>query len=189
MSWQHTGGSTRIDSVATLGLDGVADSLAYRAGVLARHHHSYEHWFGLATAPDAELHRADIIGTTTTAFQMDGGNDTWGSWLQILGSGDTPHVAGEVHYDLHKLSFVAVERANAIHLIQVAFGASGAAALSAHTVTEKVLKPQTVQGSETILTLQIRRQDAGTKAWIRQWVVGQNTGTSDFFLGLHEYEG
>jgi len=28
---------------------------------------------------------------------------------------------------------------------------------------------------------------AGTKAWARVWVDGQDTGTVTFFLGIHEY--
>lgn len=179
----------RIDGEATKGLEGTEDSLAYRIHEVERHFHSYEHWFGLAAVPDGEVHRADHIGDTTTAFQMDGGNDTWGAWLQILGSSDTPHVAAMPYYDLHRLSFTSVERANAVHFLQVGFGASGAAALSDDTITELVFKPQTVQGAETIIEIRTLREDAGTKAWIRQWVVGQNTGTTDFFFGLHEYEG
>ena len=179
----------RLEWQATLGLAGSENSLAYHAAEIERHLHSFEHWFGLAGTPDGEVHRADNIGTTTTAFQMDGGNDTWGSWLQVLGSSDTPHVVGMVHYDLHRLSIVDVERANAVHLLQVAFGTSGAAALSAGTFTELVLKPQTVQGKETVIEMQMRRQDVGTKAWIRVWVVGQNTGTVSFFFGTHSYEG
>lgn len=179
----------RIDGEATKGLAGTENSLAYRVHEIERHFHSYEHWFGLATAPDGEVHRADHIGDTTTAFQMDGGNDTWGTWLQILGSSDTPHVANMPHYDVHRLSFTSVERANSVHFIQLGFGASGAAAISDDTLTELVFKPQTVQGEETVVEVRSRRQDAGTKAWARVWVVGQDTGEADFFFGIHEYEG
>ena len=191
MSWQHTGGSTRIDSVATLGLDGVADSLAYRAGAIARHHHSYEHWFGLAVTPDGEVHVADSVsdGTAVAPFRVDAGNDVWGAWVQILGSSDTPVIAGCLYYDLHRISVVGVENANNTHFVQVAFGASGAAAISAATYTELVFRPQTVQGSETILTFQMRRIAVGTKAWMRNLVRGQNTSWMDIYHGSHEYEG
>jgi len=33
------------------------------------------------------------------------------------------------------------------------------------------------------------RVTAGIKLFSRCWVSGQNTGTMDFFVGLHEYEG
>jgi len=35
----------------------------------------------------------------------------------------------------------------------------------------------------------MRRAAAGTKGWLRGFVPAQNTGTFDFWIGLHEYEG
>lgn len=154
---------------------------------IVNHLESYEHWFGAAMVPDGEVHVADHVGLTTTAFRVDAGNDTWGSWLQILGSSDTPHLSGSVLYDLHRLSIVAAESANTTHMIQVAFGASGAAALAAEALTELVFRPQTVQGVETILDMKIIPAAVGVKAWIRIWAIGQNTSTFDFFIGLHEH--
>jgi hypothetical protein len=183
------GYTIKIDSSATSGLSGTNNSLAYRAGEIERHLHSYERWLGAAAAPVGETHVADAIGTTTTAFQVDAGNDTWGSWLQVLGSEDTPVLSGMSNYDLHRLAVVAVENANTTHLIQFAFGASGAAALAAGAYTELVFRPQTVQGAEEILFMQMRRIAVGTKAWARIWAIGQNTSTLDFFCGAHEYEG
>jgi len=179
----------KIDGAATDGLAGTDNSLAYRVHEVERHFHSYERWFGAATVPNGEIHVADRIGTTTTAFQTDAGNLTWGNWLQVLGSSDTPADAGNAHYDLHRMQIVAVENANATHLVQVAFGASGAAALVAGTYTEFAFRPQSVQGSETIVSVQSRREDVGTKTWVRHLTVGQNTSTMGFFIGLHEYEG
>jgi hypothetical protein len=179
----------KIDGAATDGLAGVSNSLAYRANEIERHLHGWERWFGLAGAPDAEVHRADRIGTTVTAFQADGGNNTWGSWLQVLGSSDTPADVGQAKYDLHRIQVVAVERTNATHFVQIALGASGAAALASGDYTELVFHPQSVQAQEVPVDMIMRRKDATTKAWLRCWVVGQNTGTMDFFVGVHEYAG
>jgi len=179
----------KIDSAATLGLTGTSDSLAYRTNEIERHLHHYERWFGAAAVPNAEVHVADSITTSATAFQMDAGNDTWGSYLQILGSSDTPAITGSVYFDLHRLAIVTVENANATHLVQVVFGATGVAGLTAGSYTEFVFRPQSVQGAEMIVDFQTRRIAAGTKAWIRCWVSGANTSTVDFFFGLHEYEG
>lgn len=176
-------------NAAVSGLGGIEDSLGYRIGEVDRHNHNYERWFGLSGSPSGETHRAQRIGTTSTAFQMDAGNNTWGNWLQILGSSDTPAVAGMVKYDLHRLAVTAVERTNAIHFVQLGYGASGAAALTANTYTEFIFEPTVVQGRVAPVDIISRRQDAGTKAWVRCWVVGQDTGTVDFFIGLHEYDG
>lgn len=66
----------KIDSAASDGLDGVEDSVAYRIHEAERHFHSFERWFGAAVSPDGEVHVADRIGTSVTAFQADGGNNT-----------------------------------------------------------------------------------------------------------------
>ena len=179
----------KIDGAATDGLSGTNNSLAYRVHEIERHVHSYERWFGAATVPNGEIHVADRIGTTTTAFQTDAGNLTWGSWLQVLGSSDTPADAGNTHFDLHRMQVVAVETANATHFVQIAYGANGAAALAADTYTEFAFRPQTVQGAETIIIIHTHREDVGTKTWVRHLTVGQNTSTMSFFLGCHEYEG
>jgi hypothetical protein len=179
----------KIDSFATDGLTGVSNSLAYRTHEIERHLHHWERWFGLAAVPDAEVHRADSIVDNVAPFQADGGNDTWGSWLQVLGSSDTPAITGSAYYDLHQIDVVAAERANTTYLIQIALGASGAAALTAGDYSELVFHPQSVQGRPAPLTFQARRVVVTTKAWVRILARGQNTGTMDFYVGLHEYEG
>lgn len=179
----------KIDDFATNGLTGVEDSLAHRMHATERHHHHYERWFGAAAVPNGTVHVADSVADNPSAFQVDAGNDAWGTWVQILGSADTPAITGNVEYDLHLLDFVALERANTTHLIQVGFGATGAAALTAGTYSERVFHPQSVQGRPAPMPIETRRAAVGTLAWMRILVQGQNTGTMDFFIGSHEYEG
>lgn len=179
----------KIDGMATDGLAGTSNSLAYRVHEGERHLHSFERWFGAANVPNGEIHVADRIGTTTTAFQVDAGNNTWGSWLQILGSDDTPADTGMAYFDGHRWIITAVEVANAVYLIQVAAGTSGAAGLAAGTYSELVVKPITTNARSFPGFIQSRRIAAGTKVWVRTWAVGQNTATLDFFFGIHEYEG
>ena len=187
--WRGTEDIPKIDSEAADGLLGTPRSVGYVTEEVERHLHSYERWFGAAGVPVGETHVADRIGTTVTAFQADAGNLTWGNWLQVLGSEDTPADVGMATFDPHRIMVTALENANAIHLVQIAFGTSGVAALAAGTYSEFVFKPLSVQGQETILTIQTRNIVVGIKAWIRVWVVGQNTSTMDFFIGIHEYEG
>jgi len=175
--------------------DEVADSIADRlikvqgdSEVVDVHLHSNERWFGAAVAPNAEIHVADRIGTSVTAFQANAGNNTWGNWLQVLGSSDTPADAGKTWFDLHRLFIAAVQRSTFVHFIQVGYGASGAAALAAGTYTEFVYKPASATAEETPVTIQNKRHVDGTKAWVRVFVPTQNLGTVDFWIGLHEYE-
>lgn len=176
----------KIDNFRTLGLLGVSDSLAYRTHEIERHHHHYEHFFGVAVSPSGEVHVADH--QSTTSFQADAGNTIFGSWLQVLGSSDTPHVGTATHYDFNALMIETVERANTIYLIEVGFGASGAASISDDTITETMyIAPANARSSPIFIST--RRQASGTKAWVRILADGADTGKMDFFIGLHEYEG
>ena len=181
----------KMDQLSTSGLAGVSNSLSYRVHEVERHMHSYESWFCLATTADAEAHVADRVGqmTDTCPFVIDAGNKTWGAWVQIAGSADTPTRPGNIKYDPHKMFVTAVERASTVHFIQVGFGEAGSTALSASSYTEFVYRSGAATTREAPIEFQTRRQDAGTKMWARCYAVGQDTATLSFYVGVHEYEG
>jgi len=179
----------KIDSAATDGLLGTDDSLAYRVNEIERHFHTWERWFGLAASPSGETHRADRITTNPAPFVIDAGNNDWGSWVQILGSDDTPADVGMAYYDLHELDIVAAETANVVYFIQLSFGATAAAGLSAGTYIEFPFIPQSANGRPAPIPMICRRLAAGTKAWARNLCRGTNTSTLSFYFGLHEYPG
>jgi hypothetical protein len=194
MSWAGRN-QEQIAKIASLdcgGLLAVIDSLAYHIGVTRRAVNHYERWFAKAAAANGEIHVADTIGNTgTAALQIDAGNNTWGAWVQILGSSDTP-VAGEatyVRFNLHKIFITATEQDNSVYFVQFGFGTSGAAALSAGTYSELVYKASANNTEEIAYEIRARRQAAGTKAWARCWCVGSNTATMDFFFSVIQYEG
>ena len=177
----------KIDNAATDGLQGVSNSLAYRVHEIERHLHSGARWFETATTPDGEVHVADEIGSGGGAFQIDAGNDTWGSWVQVLGSSDTPTVTGKAYFDPHQFIVEGTERAST-YFIRMTRGASGAAGLAAGTYTEFVYAAS-VQKEAGIISVQTGRAPAGSKLWAQCMCPGENTGTLDFYFGLHEYEG
>jgi len=182
--------TTILDAIATKGLLGVANSISYLIAEIDRHHHHWERWYGKASVPNAEIHVADRIGSDAGAFQIDAGNDDWGAWVQVLGSSDTPSAlpAGNVKFDFHRIDISATERTQPYY-IQVAAGASGAAALAAGTFSDLVFCPISATIDGAPISLGMRRQSSGTKVWVRCKCRGQNTGTMDFFVGIHEYEG
>jgi hypothetical protein len=176
------------ENVASPGLSTATyNSLAYRVAEIERHLHSAGSWFGAAGTPDGELHVADRIGTTSTALVIDGGNDTWGTWTQILGSDDTPARADMAYFDPHEIIVEDTENASE-YFVQFARGDSGAAGYTAGNYTEFVFNA-TVQKETGIIDVHTGRSPAGAKLWARCWSVGDNTGTFSFFLGIHEYEG
>lgn len=181
-------GTAKLDNAPANGLLGVPHSISYSIDETHRHIHNYERWLGAAAVPNGEIHVADSILTSKTPFIVDAGNDTWGAWLQILGSSDTP-VNGGVKYDAHRFNFVEHQTNNSTHAIQIAAGASGAAALSAGTYTEFIVRTGGGNSKIEPMEVKLKRQTAGTKLWIRNWAHGINTSTLSFFLGIHEYEG
>lgn len=169
-----------------------AAEAAEEASEVAHHVHRKERWMGLAGVPDGELHRGDPIGTTRTPFQMDGGagagTGSWGNWLQFVGSTDTPTDGTAVAMDMHRMTVVAVERANTAYFIQIAWGASGADALAAGDYTEVVYWAGAAVSRAAPVDVGMKRIATGTKMWIRCWAAGADTGTMDFYAGGHEYQ-
>lgn len=178
----------KIDRAASLGLAGTADSLGYRIGEIERHFHHWERWLGKAVTPSGETHVADKLGVGVLAFQIDAGNNDWGAWTQILGSADTPVIAGSVKFDFHRLMITATER-SAYSFIQFAFGDVAATAFAAGNYSSIIFAPAGVVGEQAPLDIQTRRIASGTKVWARTLCPGQNTATIDFYFGVHEYEG
>ena len=183
-----TGGiDSKITNAATGGLNETYNSLAYRVAEIERHLHSGARWFEAAAVPDGETHVADQIGEGAGAFQIDAGDDGWGNWTQVLGSDDTPTVAGKAYFDPHLLVIEDNERAST-YFIQFTRGDSGAAGYAAGHYTELVLALVTRAGG-VIVPVQTGRAPAGSKLWARCMCPGQNTALIDFYIGLHEYEG
>lgn len=179
----------KIDTAAGTGLSGSDDSLSYAIGETDRHVHHYSRTFGAAAAPSGETHVADEITSDPAPFVVDAGNDTWGTWVQLLGSSDTPSISGSEKFDPHLINIVSAENANVIYLIQLAAGASGAAALTAGTYSDKVFIPQSANGRPAPVPIGIKRQDTGTKVWMRTLARGTNTSELGIYIEIHEYEG
>lgn len=179
----------KVDLKATDGLEGVYDSLAYRVHEIEKHLHSSGSWFGAAAVPSGETHVADRIAGGISPFQLDAGDSDWGTWVQILGSEDTPARTNQVYFDPHEAVITSTQKAGT-YFIQIARGDSGAAGLAAGTYTEFVFESDAVgQKAAGITKVQTGRASAGSKLWARCLCVGENTATIDFYIGIHEYIG
>lgn len=169
------------DNVVSAGLLSVEDSLGYKVGEIERHTHSYERWFGSDGATGGSM-------ATLTPYQVDSGANDWGAWIPLLDANDTPAIAGNVYYDLHEVLVIDAERTTP-YRIQIAFGASGAAALAAGEYTEIMFVFPSAAPDGGPVEVQGTRHAAGTPAWARCWNVNAAGGTVDFFIGVHGYEG
>jgi len=179
-----------IQNESSGALLGQPGSQSYLLGEIERHLHSYERWLGAAAVPVGETHIADSASDGVAPFSIDAGDDVFGAWVQIIGSEDTPVISGNVKFDLHRIFVESVEKDDH-HILQIGFGASGAAALSAEDYLELVFKPTGAGALSEPGPIQVnsRRQNVGTKAWARVLAPSQNTSIVTFFVGIHEYEG
>lgn len=179
----------KVDEEAVDGLTGVSNSLAYKVAEIERHLHSAGSWFEKATTPDTTIKVADRIGEGSGPFQIDAGNDTWGTWVQILGSGDTPARDDMTHFDPHLILIDDAEQ-EATYFIQFASGLTTAAdAYTAGNYTELCVGIDSTKRFKSQTPIQTGRAAASTMVWARCLAVGKDTGTLDFYLGIHEYEG
>ena len=151
-----------------------------------QHLHNRERWAGLAAVPSGETHRADF--NVMTPFVMDAGVNAFGTWLQVLGSNDTPVIAGMTEFDFHRIIISDVETNNTVSRIQIAWGVDGATAFAAGDYTEIMLSPAGATSPQDAHNIICNRILDGTKVWVRCWVAGASTSEIDFYLGLHEYD-
>ena len=181
----NTGGTATLGAI--LG-DMNNEPIYNRLYELERHFHGWERWMCAAAAANAEIHVADRIGTGTSPFTLTSGTSTWGAWVQILGSSDTPVItgAGNVKYDLHRVLALSMNFVGA-YFLQIGFGTSGAAAVTAETLSSIVLNPASNTDKTVAEPFMCRRQAAGTKAWARIMCPGQDAKTLTLMFGLHEY--
>lgn len=182
------GGSGTTDAVMEAIDDRVSDghlalegSIGYQIAEIYRHDHTWDRRYGLAVSPSGEVHRADGIGVGVLPFVMTSGNNNWGNWVQLMGSGDS--VEG---FDLHDFLVSASQSNSAVYFIQVAFGASAAVALAAGTYSELVfIPPGSANGKPSSIELTAEDMPAGAKVWCRVMSVATNAQTLSAYIGLH----
>lgn len=180
----------KIDSLATNGLSGIEDSLAYRVEEIEKHLHNNEKWFGAAAVPSGETHIVDRMGPGIAAIALLSGNDAFGSWTQVLGSADTPVKTGMVSFDAHRYMVTTTDSTSPF-LIQVVSGESAgiAAKLASEDYSEYPYIAPTNSNDAGINEAMSIRTAAGTKLWARCICIGQNAKTINVYYGIHEYEG
>lgn len=188
----------KIDSALADGLDGANNSLSYKVHELEKHFHNREFWIGEHASRNGEIDCA--ARDTMTPFQHDAGdgsiNDVtpgYGTPLCIIGTNDVPFTSDGFKFDLHRLVVVDVEATAdlKLHKVQIIFGSGTVAAAISDLQLSDVPPFIPLRGAAfTVMDVMMPRVICGTdKVWLRHWVDGINTGTMDFFVGLHEYKG
>lgn len=148
---------------------------------IEHHLHSIERWYGKSAA----FTEIDAADNTLVPFRIDSGNNAYGTGVCVLGSGDTPFIAGKTKFDLHEMLIIATERANEPYKIRIAWGATENDGVAAGNYSTRMFYPtSTLRNAPMDFRMPVL--NAGTKVWINCWCAS-NTGYIDFFIGIHEY--
>jgi len=179
---------TRWDASGDLGTD--IASIVEDAYEAAHHVHNREHWFG-KSADQSGDDWALLEGLTT--FQAISGNGDFGSdandEAKVLGVDDTPIIAGQTKFDIHKILVQALST-DTPWIIRVVYGSGTmAAAISAGQYSE-IMVQNIVTGSKAggvPIQIMMPQCVAGTdQIWIQAKNATDNA-TCDFFVGVHGY--
>jgi hypothetical protein len=163
-----------------------AEVAASESTILEEHFHTWTRFLGARAGWDGTHEDFSAANDRLDPFTIDAGNNTWGTPLCIIGSEDTPVIAGMAYYDHRWITVTNTQRTQA-YRVRFAYGSSYAAAIAAGTFAEWEWIALT--GSQDTGPLQVatNRVAAGTKMFAACWCLGQASGTLTFTLGIHEY--
>jgi len=151
---------------------------------LSCHWHNWELFGGLAVVPDGETHRCDW--DSMEPFRMVPGNDTYGDWVQVLGSEDTPVRSGALEYDMDRIMIHDVSSDRVLTRMQFGFGPNIQQIFLQQSFTNYGYRPYKETQPNTF-KIRVSQVDSGQKAWARCWVKGVSGGYIDFYVYVHEY--
>lgn len=161
-----------------------------------KHIHNVERWFGTASVVDPGVNE----GENASLIPFDSAiltGETFGAWIPLLGSGDTPNQSGMTKFDMHRIEISDVvndgnDPNKHIHFVQIAWGGSGAAGFAAGDYTEFITVPEK-DGKAAPIDILMPRLDSGDLVFLRHRVVNRDTQvpidecSMEFYVGLHEY--
>ncbi len=153
-----------------------------------RHFHAHERLIAKHQAPTGTV-KADTSATAFYTWDFTAaGDSTFGTALQILGSDDTPIIAGMTKYDFGKV-MITVVNSNTLYKMRIYCGATVGVAEATGEITDIWFRgddtnPQ--QAHPVEIELKMKRHDAGSLIWV---AIANATGaqTASAVFAIHEY--
>ena len=166
------------------------DTIDAELEIVEVHLHSREHWCGKSGDQSGNNWGAD----TLTPYRAISGNGVYGAdasdEAKVMGSADTPVVAGKASFDLHRITVIAIS-SDTVYELRIVWGTGTmATAITAGQMSEVMIITSTDKANKfggAPFDLQLPRLTIGTKIWIQARNATDNA-TVDFFVGLHEYD-
>ncbi len=154
----------------------------------AEHHlHNRERWFGKSVDQSGNNWGTLASLTPYTAISAAGafGSDPDDEAL-VLGTDDTPQIAGHTQYDPHRIMVTAASNATD-SVLRLIYGTGTMADAESAGQYSDVMVTEARKGMPTEIKMPHDSIVAGsTKIWMRL-KNATNNATVDFFLGIHEY--
>lgn len=162
-------------------------NILLKAEVIEEHIHNKEVWFGKSA--DQSGNNWGTV-SSLTPYQAISGNDDFGSdaddEAKVLGTDDTPVIAGMTVVDCHRLLIDDMSRTSP-YVIRVVHGlGTMAEAIAAGQYSLLMFKKESAAGRGGPVDFRMHRHAVGVKIWVQCKNVTDNA-TIDFFLGHHEY--
>jgi len=183
----------KIDKLATDGLAGTSNSLAYRVHEIEKHFHNTERWFGIQnpqTATDWALSVSEAA-TMVGSYQAISGNDDYGAdandEAQVWGTADT--LGSYTKLDIHDI-FITAASQTTVYYLRIVYGSGTMAdAITAGQYSELpiIADPAVGTGYGIVETIMMPRITIATD---KIWIQAKNTtdnATIDFLVGVHGY--
>lgn len=193
MSYPPQGTASPADVVAIKAkTDNLPSDPASESGVifdnteeLHKHVHNRERWFG--KSGDQSGNNWGTLASLTP-FRAISGNGDFGSdaddEAKVLGTDDTPAIAGMTTFDFHRLEITAASNATD-WIVRVIFGSGTMADAESAGQYSDFMVQEARKGSPVLLIME--RRTCGTdKVWVKV-KNGTDNATLDFFVGSHEY--
>ena len=184
--------TAKIDSLATNGLNGVNNSLAYRVHEIENHFHSVERWVGISADQSGDDW---ALENTLNPFTAISGNGVFGAdaddEAKVLGTSDTPLMGSNIKYDLHRVFLVDLS-VDTPYIFRLICGVT----TMAQAITDGDYSTFMAQNNPTgnkaggfPLVVMMPRNTCGVdKIWM-QIACATDNATATFFVGVHEYVG
>jgi hypothetical protein len=176
--------------VIIIGVPGGIKRLLEQAYRSQQHVHSREYWFGIS-GDQSGNDWGD--GTSLTPYRAISGNGDFGGdandEAKVLGTDDTPILAGGLTVDVHRILVVGVSVDTEWRLRIVWGTGTMADAITANQVSALMVKFDSVNpqlSAGVPVDVRMPGFDVGYKVWI-QAQNATNNATIDFYVGVHEY--
>jgi len=173
-----------------LWLNGIADGAALLEHIdhevveIAHHLHNRERWFGIV-APQTAVDWGEQ--TSLVPYRAISGAGIFGvdanDEAQVLGTADTPAIAGMAYFDAHRIEVLAASNADE-YVLRLVYGTGTMAAAELAGQYSDMMITDARKGAP--IDVLMPRIPAGWQLWIRSKNAANNA-TIDFFIGIHEY--